>query len=63
MDGFDTMTMSYLASPMPLGHLQQNDYLGAIPGGDFGDQASNFDTETFMRCVPAYLEGESERSD
>ncbi|KAL9621207.1 MAG: hypothetical protein Q9160_004340 [Pyrenula sp. 1 TL-2023] len=33
---------------MSLNHLQQNDYLGAISGGDFHDQASNFDTETFM---------------
>ena len=51
MEGFDTMTMSYLASPMSLNSMQQTDYLGGIPGMDIHDQASNFDSETFIRHV------------
>jgi hypothetical protein len=52
MDGFDTMTMSYLgASPLSLGNLQAADYLAAMPGMDLPDQRSNFDTETFVRYV------------
>lgn len=49
--GFDTMAMPYLASPMPLGNMQGTDYLGSMPGMDMHDQRSNFDAETFIRCV------------
>jgi hypothetical protein len=51
MEGFDTMTMSYLASPLSLGNIQGTDYLNALPPMDLPDQRSNFDTETFVRCV------------
>jgi hypothetical protein len=52
MDGFDTMTMSYLAaSPLSLSNLQAADYLAAMPGMDLPDQRSNFETETFIRYV------------
>jgi hypothetical protein len=49
MEGFDTMTMSYLASPLALTNMQAADYLNAIPGMDMPEQRSNFDTETFVR--------------
>lgn len=49
MDGFDTMAMPYLASPLSLGNLQGTDYLSAIPGMDIPDHHSNFDSETFVR--------------
>jgi hypothetical protein len=49
MDGFDTMTMSYLGNPMPVGLLPHTEYLQ--PGMDLQDQISTFDTETYMRFV------------
>jgi hypothetical protein len=49
MEGFDTMTMSYLASPLALTNMQAADYLNSIPGMDMPEQRSNFDTETFVR--------------
>lgn len=46
------MTMSsYLASPLSLGNMQGTDYLNAMAPMDLPDQRSNFDTETFVRCV------------
>ncbi|KAL4888117.1 hypothetical protein BDV59DRAFT_206387 [Aspergillus ambiguus] len=47
MEGFDTMAMPYLASPLSLSNLQ-NDYLNSMPGMDLPDQRSNFDSETFV---------------
>jgi acid phosphatase len=51
MDGFDTMAMPYLASPLSLANIQGSDYLNALPGMDLPDQRSNFDSETFVRFV------------
>lgn len=51
MEGFDTMAMPYLASPITLGSLQGTDYLSALPGMEIPDQRSNFDSDTFARCV------------
>lgn len=52
MDGFDTMTMSYLASPLSLNNMQNADYLNAMPTMDMQqDQHSNFDTDTFVRYM------------
>ncbi|PYH99544.1 PhoG like DNA-binding family protein [Aspergillus ellipticus CBS 707.79] len=48
MEGFDTMTMPYLASPLSLGNIQGPDYLNSMPGMDIPDQRSNFDSETFV---------------
>ncbi|CEL08247.1 Putative NDT80 / PhoG like DNA-binding family protein [Aspergillus calidoustus] len=48
MDGFDTMAMPYLASPLSLANIQGSDYLNALPGMDLPDQRSNFDSETFV---------------
>jgi hypothetical protein len=49
MEGFDTMTMSYLASPLALGNMQNTDYLNPVPGMDIPEQRPPFDTETFVR--------------
>lgn len=49
MEGFDTMAMPYLASPLSLGNIQSADYLNSIPGMDMPDQRSNFDSDTFVR--------------
>jgi hypothetical protein len=49
MDGFDTMAMPYLASPLSLSNMQGADYLNAMPGIDIPDQRSNFDSDTFVR--------------
>ncbi|KAF9894196.1 hypothetical protein FE257_007698 [Aspergillus nanangensis] len=48
MEGFDTMAMPYLASPLSLSNLQGTDYLNSMPGMDLPDQRSNFDSETFV---------------
>ncbi|KAL5337782.1 hypothetical protein BJX70DRAFT_222753 [Aspergillus crustosus] len=48
MEGFDTMAMPYLASPMSLGNIQGADYLNGLSGIDLPDQRSNFDAETFV---------------
>ncbi|KAL4996512.1 protein pacG [Aspergillus recurvatus] len=48
MEGFDTMALPYLASPLSLGNIQGTDYLNALPGMDLPDQRSNFDSETFV---------------
>ncbi|RDW81796.1 uncharacterized protein DSM5745_05353 [Aspergillus mulundensis] len=48
MEGFDTMAMPYLASPLSLGNIQGSDYLNALPGMDLPDQRSNFDSDTFV---------------
>jgi acid phosphatase len=48
MEGFDTMAMPYLASPLSLGNMQGADYLNAMPGIDIPDQRSNFDSDTFV---------------
>lgn len=53
MEGFDTMAMPYLASPLSLGNLQGVDYLSSVPGMDLPDQPSNFDSETFVGYVPS----------
>ncbi|KAL1956492.1 hypothetical protein VTO42DRAFT_7290 [Malbranchea cinnamomea] len=34
MDGFDTMTMSYLADPLSMGTMQNGDYLNTMPSLD-----------------------------
>ena len=49
MEGFDTMTMSYLASPLSLGNMQNTDYLNPVPGMDMPEQRPSFDAETFVR--------------
>ncbi|OAG08505.1 acid phosphatase [Paraphaeosphaeria sporulosa] len=48
MEGFDTITMSYLAAPMPLQNVTGPDQLQApmLPMDAF-DQRSNYDAETF----------------
>ncbi|KAE8141476.1 hypothetical protein BDV38DRAFT_206669 [Aspergillus pseudotamarii] len=48
MEGFDTMAMPYLASPLSLSNIQGADYLNSMPGMDLPDQRSNFDSETFV---------------
>ncbi|KAL4912179.1 hypothetical protein BDW62DRAFT_30400 [Aspergillus aurantiobrunneus] len=48
MEGFDTMAMPYLASPLSLSNIQGPDYLNALPGMDLPDQRSNFDSDTFV---------------
>ncbi len=52
MEGFDTMTMSYYATP--LNGLQAAgigipapDYIHSLPVVDMQEHHSNFDTETF----------------
>jgi hypothetical protein len=47
MDGYDTMTMSYLGNAMPVGLLPNPDYLQS--GIDMQDHMSTFETETYMR--------------
>jgi hypothetical protein len=49
MDGFDSLTMSYLGNPVPVGLLPHTDFLQPHPGMDMQDHLSNFDTETYMR--------------
>lgn len=49
MDTFDTMTMSYLGNPMPVGLLPNTEYLQTNSGVELQDRLSNFDTETYMR--------------
>ena len=51
MEGFDTMAMPYLASPLSLGNLQNVDYLSSMPGMDLPDQNTNFDSDTFVGFV------------
>ncbi|EHA21603.1 hypothetical protein ASPNIDRAFT_193642 [Aspergillus niger ATCC 1015] len=48
MEGFDTMAMPYLASPLSLGNIQSTDYLNSMSGMDLPEQRSNFDSETFV---------------
>ncbi|KAJ5545311.1 p53-like transcription factor DNA-binding [Penicillium sp. DV-2018c] len=48
MEGFDTMAMPYLASPLSLGNLQGTDYLNAMSNLDLPDHRSNFESETFV---------------
>ncbi|KAL2824542.1 hypothetical protein BDW59DRAFT_86059 [Aspergillus cavernicola] len=48
MEGFDTMALPYLASPLSLSNIQGSDYLNALPGMDLPDQRSNFDSDTFV---------------
>ncbi|PYI06270.1 transcriptional regulator PacG/VIB-1 [Aspergillus sclerotiicarbonarius CBS 121057] len=48
MEGFDTMAMPYLASPLSLGNMQSTDYLNSMSSMDLPDQRSNFDSETFV---------------
>ncbi|KKK11927.1 transcriptional regulator PacG/VIB-1 [Aspergillus rambellii] len=48
MEGFDTMAMPYLASPLSLGNIQGTDYLSSIPGMELPDQRSTFESETFV---------------
>lgn len=45
------MAMPYLASPLSLGNIQGADYLNSLPNMDLPDHRSNFDSETFVRCV------------
>lgn len=49
MEGFDTMALPYLASPLSLSNIQGTDYLNSMPGMDLPDQRSNFDSDTFVR--------------
>lgn len=51
MDDFDTLTMPYMASSLPVGLLPHTDYLQPASGMDFQDQLSNIDTETYMRLA------------
>ncbi|KAF2747268.1 acid phosphatase [Sporormia fimetaria CBS 119925] len=49
MEGFDTITMSYLAGPMPLQNVNVADQqLGVPMMMEAYDQRSNFDAETFV---------------
>ncbi|KAL2869933.1 NDT80/PhoG-like DNA-binding family protein [Aspergillus lucknowensis] len=48
MEGFDTMAMPYLASPLSLANIQGTDYLNALPGMELPDQRSNFESDTFV---------------
>ncbi|RAH85876.1 PhoG like DNA-binding family protein [Aspergillus japonicus CBS 114.51] len=48
MEGFDTMSMPYLASPLSLSNLQGSDYLHSMPGMDMPDQRSTFESEPFV---------------
>jgi hypothetical protein len=57
MEGFDTMTMSYLASPLSLNSMQNNDYLNAMPPMDMQEQRSSYDVETFVRYVRRWPSG------
>jgi hypothetical protein len=48
MEGFDTITMSYLAAPMSLQNVTGPDQMaGPIMPMDQFDQRSNYDAETF----------------
>lgn len=57
MDGFDTMAMPYLASPLSLSNIQGTDYLNGLPSIDLPDHRSNFDSDTFVRCVLPFRSG------
>jgi hypothetical protein len=50
MDGFDTITMSYLAHPMSLQHVTGPDQQLQVPmlPLDQLDQRSNYDADTFV---------------
>ncbi|KAH0558517.1 hypothetical protein GP486_004825 [Trichoglossum hirsutum] len=49
MEGFDTLTMSYLASPLTLTSATTSDPMSAMmPMGDVPDHSSNYDNETFV---------------
>ncbi|KAK2759318.1 hypothetical protein FQN54_002796 [Arachnomyces sp. PD_36] len=48
MEGFDTMTMNYLASPLNLGNIQNTDYLNQVPGMDIPEQRPGYETEPFV---------------
>lgn len=49
MDGFDTLTMSYLAAPMSLHAVTAPDHQLSVPlmPMDALDQRSNYDADTF----------------
>jgi hypothetical protein len=51
MEGFDTITMSYLAGPMQLHHVTGPDQQLSVPmmPMDSLDQRSNYDPEAFAR--------------
>lgn len=49
VDGFETLPMSYLDNPIPVGLLPQTDFLQSSSGMEMQDHLSNFDTETYMR--------------
>ena len=51
MEGFDTMTMSYLGNPGSAGILPHSSYLQSAPGMDIPDHLSNFDADPYMRLV------------
>jgi hypothetical protein len=54
MEGFDTITMSYLASPISrIPNMQTAEYL-SMPQLEVPEQPANFDTETFVRYVDLY---------
>lgn len=50
MEGFDTITMSYLAGPMSLQNVTSADQQLSVPmlPLDSLDQRSNYDAETFV---------------
>jgi hypothetical protein len=52
MEGFDPITMSYLAGPMSLHHVSAADHNQQqlqLPMLDQLDQRSNYDAETFVK--------------
>ena len=48
MEGFDTLTMSYLASPLTLTSTTSDPMSAMMPMGDIPDHSSNYDNETFV---------------
>lgn len=53
MDGFDTITMSYLATPMSLSHVTQDALHVPLNMLDNLEHHSNYDAETFAGYAKA----------
>ena len=49
MDGFDTMTMPYLASPLGMNPMPNGDYMTAMPQMDMQPPQQPYDAESFVR--------------
>lgn len=50
MDGFDTMAMPYLASPLgTMNPLPNGDYLASMPQMDMQHPQQPYDAESFVR--------------